>query len=112
MEKTSHKKSRPLLALCNAPNSNAAAAIAKTIVSARLAACVNVLPACRSFYRWRGRLEEAKETPMLIKTTTAKFAALQRAVLAAHPDEVPELIAVNIAAGLPAYLQWLAQETR
>lgn len=85
--------------------------MAGRIVADRLAACVNILPPCQSFYRWQGTLEEAEEVPMLIKTTADCYPALEQAIRAAHPYELPEIVAVPISQGLPAYLAWLAAET-
>ena len=62
-----------LLVLTSLPNAAAAHALAEALVEARLAACVNLLPPCRSVYRWQGKLEEAEEVPLLIKTTTARY---------------------------------------
>lgn len=100
-----------LLILTNLPDEASAHALATTLVSARLAACVNVLAPCRSVYRWQGEIESAKEVPLLIKTTTARYTDLETAIRAAHPYELPEIIAVPIGHGLPAYLDWVAAET-
>ena len=101
-----------LLVLTNLPDHAAAEALAKTLVEQRLAACVNILAACTSVYRWQGRLETASEVPLLIKTTQDRYAALEAAVCAAHPYQLPELIALPIEQGLPDYLAWIATETR
>ncbi|MBK7899847.1 MAG: divalent-cation tolerance protein CutA [Azonexus sp.] len=100
-----------LVVLTNCPDRDSAAAIAREIVEARLAACVNILAPCHSIYRWQGRVDEAEEVPMLIKTTAARYPALEEALRRLHPYEVPEIIALPIASGLPAYLNWLAAET-
>jgi len=101
-----------LLVLTNLPDREAALVLASALIEQRVAACVNVLGACRSVYRWEGRVESAEETPLLIKTTDAAYPALERAILALHPYELPEIIAVPIRCGLPAYLEWVAAETR
>uniref|UniRef100_A0A4W5LGS8 CutA divalent cation tolerance homolog n=1 Tax=Hucho hucho TaxID=62062 RepID=A0A4W5LGS8_9TELE len=75
-----------------------------------LAACVNILAPCRSVYRWQGKVENTTEIPLLIKTTRACYAALAARLLQLHPYEVPEIIAVPLVAGLPAYLTWVATE--
>jgi periplasmic divalent cation tolerance protein len=80
-------------------------------VAGRLAACVSVLAQCRSVYRWQGTIGNATEIPLLIKTTEARYAAVEAAILARHPYELPEILAVPIAHGLPAYLAWVAAET-
>lgn len=98
---------KTLLVICNAPDPECAGLIARTLVSRQLAACVNVLAPCRSVYRWKGAVEEAEEIPLLIKTTTGAYAALEAAILALHPYEVPEIIALDPDRGLPAYLRWV-----
>jgi periplasmic divalent cation tolerance protein len=101
-----------LLVVTNCPDQAAAEALAAALVEERLAACVNILAPCRSVYRWQGAVETADEVPLLIKTTAARYAALEAGIRARHPYEVPEIIALPIAAGLPAYLQWLTDETQ
>ena len=101
----------PLLVLCNTPDTTCAEQIAQMLVERRLAACVNILAPCRSVYRWQGAVEQATEVPLLIKTTTARYAELETAIRSLHPYELPEIIALPITAGLPAYLGWLSQET-
>jgi periplasmic divalent cation tolerance protein len=76
------------------------------------AACVNVLAPCRSVYRWKGAVEEASEVPVLIKTATDRYSDLEAAIRALHPYELPEIIAVGVTTGLPAYLSWVDTETR
>ncbi len=93
----------PLLVLTNLPERAAAE---------RLAACVNILAPCRSVYRWQGAVRHDEEHPMLIKTTAERYPALEQALRAGHPYELPEIIAVPIERGLPAYLQWVAAETK
>lgn len=100
-----------LLVLTNLPDDDSARAVARHLVSARLAACINILAPCRSVYRWEGRIEEAEEVPMLIKTNDECYAALETAIREKHPYELPEIIAVPIDRGLPAYLAWLTTET-
>ena len=78
---------------------------------ARLAACVNILSPCHSVYRWKGVVECADEVPMLIKTTEARYAALEELVRARHPYETPELVALPVTHGLHDYLAWVAAET-
>ncbi|MGB5081233.1 MAG: divalent-cation tolerance protein CutA [Burkholderiales bacterium] len=100
------------LVITNLPDRDSAAKLAQGLVEQRLAACVNVLSPCRSFYRWKGRIEDAEEFPVLIKTTRERYAALETAIRAGHPYELPEIIAVPLTAGLPAYLEWIESETR
>jgi periplasmic divalent cation tolerance protein len=100
-----------LLVLTNLPDAETARALAARLVDQRLAACVNILAPCSSVYRWQGKVEDAAEVPLLIKTTVARYAALEAALRAGHPYELPEIIAVPIAHGLPEYLAWVATET-
>lgn len=82
--------------------------ITRAVVADRLAPCVNILATpVSSVYRWKGRVEHAKETLLLIKTSNKRFAALRAVVSSLHSYEVPELIALPITAGSPAYLRWL-----
>ena len=103
--------SQTLLVLTNLPDDASAQALARSLVSERLAACVNILAPCRSTYRWQGAIENAEETPVLIKTTESRYAALEAAIRARHPYELPEIIAVPVAHGLPEYLSWVDAET-
>ena len=100
-----------LLVLTNLPDAASARALAEHIVSARLAACVNILAPCRSVYRWQGKVEDAEEVPMLIKTSAERYPELEAAIRARHPYELPEIVAVPLSQGLPAYLDWIAAET-
>jgi periplasmic divalent cation tolerance protein len=102
----------PLLILTNLPDVASAEKLAQALIESRAAACVNVLAACRSIYRWQGAVETANEIPLLIKATTANYARVEEIVRAQHPYAVPELIAIPITHGLPAYLDWLAAETK
>ncbi|AAZ98513.1 divalent cation tolerance protein [Thiobacillus denitrificans ATCC 25259] len=101
----------PLLVLTNVPDLASAEKLARALVERRAAACVNLLPGCRSIYRWQGAVETADEIPLLIKTTAAAYAEVEAVVRAQHPYAVPELVAVPITHGLPAYLDWVAKET-
>lgn len=99
------------LVLVNAPPGEADR-IARTIVEARLAACVNVIPSVRSFYVWEGRLTEDTETTLLMKTRTTLVDALTAEIRAIHPYSVPEVIALPLSnQGNPAYLAWVRKET-
>lgn len=95
------------LVLTTAPDREVAERLARTLVEERLAACVNVLPAMQSIYRWKGQIESASEQLLVVKTRTADYAAVEARIRALHPYELPEVIAVPILAGLPAYLAWL-----
>ena len=106
----SSQTGQTLLILTNLPDAAGAQALAAMLVSERLAACVNVLAPCRSVYRWQDAIERADEVPLLIKTTTARYADLEAAIRAAPPYELPEIIAVPIVHGLPESLGWVAAE--
>ena len=101
-----------LLVLTNLPDRAAAERLAERVIDAQLAACVNILAPCRSVYRWKGAVQHEEEHPMLIKTTAERYPALELALRAGHPYELPEIIAVPIERGLPAYLEWVVGETR
>lgn len=103
---------RSLLVLTNLPDRAAAERLAGALIEKRVAACVNILAPCRSVYRWQGKVQQDEEHPILIKTTEQRYAALEAAIRAAHPYELPEIIALPIERGLPAYLDWVAAETK
>ena len=100
-----------LLVISNLPDRASAEKLARVLVDGRLAACVNILSPCRSLYRWKGKVEDAEEFPMLIKTTRERYPQLEAAIRKNHPYELPEIIALQLAAGLPGYLDWVASET-
>ncbi|GHD65560.1 divalent-cation tolerance protein CutA [Jeongeupia chitinilytica] len=99
-----------VVVICNCPDAATADRLATGLLEARLAACVNRLAPVQSIYRWEGRIETAEEVPLLAKTTLAAFPALQLWLAERHPYEVPEIIALPVTAGLPAYLDWLNDE--
>ncbi|RPJ64896.1 MAG: divalent-cation tolerance protein CutA [Acidobacteria bacterium] len=99
-----------LLVLTTWPANADPTAFATTLVEERLAACVNLLPAMDSIYRWQGRVERERERQIIIKTTRGRLEALKLRIHALHPYEVPELLAVPIADGGEAYLAWLAEQ--
>jgi periplasmic divalent cation tolerance protein len=100
-----------LLVLTNLPDRGAAERLADALIAQHLAACVNILAPCRSVYRWKDVVQHDEEHPLLIKTTRERYGALEQALRERHPYELPEIIAVPIERGLPAYLDWLAAET-
>lgn len=103
---------RTLLVLTNLPDRAAAERLADALIEKRVAACVNILAPCRSVFRWKGATQREEEHPMLVKTTAERYPALEAAIRAGHPYELPEIIAVPIEHGLPAYLAWVDAETR
>ena len=100
-----------LLVITNLPDRESARQLAERLVGGRVAACVNILSPCESVYRWQGEVETAGEIPVLIKTLRAHYGKVERTIRQCHPYELPEIIAVPIADGLPGYLAWLAAET-
>lgn len=98
------------LALTTCADQGSAEALAETLLEQHLAACVTILPGARSLYRWQGRVEYEAELVLLIKTRTDRFEALRACLLEHHPYELPELIAVPIESGSPAYLNWINQQ--
>jgi periplasmic divalent cation tolerance protein len=102
---------RALLVFTNLPDRAAAERLAGVLVEQRVAACVNILAACHSVYRWKGAVQREEEHPLLIKTTEDRYPALEAAIRAAHPYELPEIVAVPIERALPAYLDWVAAQT-
>jgi len=95
------------IVLTTCPDVASAERIARALVEERLAACVNILPPMRSIYRWKGKIENASEQLLVIKSAVARFPAIRDRLRALHPYELPEIIAVPIADGLPEYLAWL-----
>jgi periplasmic divalent cation tolerance protein len=96
------------IVLSTFPNPEKAAEIGRVLVDEQLAACVNIIPQVRSIYRWEGAVQDDSETLAIIKTTAERFDDLAARVTALHPYQVPELIALPITEGLPAYLAWLS----
>jgi periplasmic divalent cation tolerance protein len=99
-----------LLVITNCPDGDVAETIARALIEQRLAACVNILSPCRSVYEWRGKVCTEVEVPLLIKTTPACYPALEATIRQLHAYELPEIVAVNIAQGLPDYLNWVASQ--
>ena len=103
---------RVLVVFTNLPDRAAAEKLAATLIESRLAACVNIHAPCSSVYRWKGAVQHDEEHPMLIKTTPERYPALEAAIRAGHPYELPEILAVPAVPGLPAYMDWVENETR
>jgi periplasmic divalent cation tolerance protein len=100
-----------LLVFTTLPDAASAEKLARQLIEARAAACVNQLALCTSTYRWEDNIETATEVPLLIKTTKEAYPHLEKLIREAHPYELPEIIAVPVTAGLPAYLDWISKET-
>lgn len=100
-----------LLVLTTCPDPGTASSIARALVEERLAACVNRLDGIASTYRWQDETREDTECLLLIKTSAHTFERLAERIRALHPYELPELIAVPVERGLPAYLRWMTEAT-
>ena len=98
------------LVYCTFPNATEAEQVARALVESQLAACVNIVGAVRSVYRWKGEVCSEEECMIIAKTTAARFAELKTKLLALHSYDCPEIVAVNIDDGHEAYLQWIAEE--
>lgn len=97
--------------LCTCPDEDTAFELARGLVEAGLAACVNILPEIRSVFRWQGEVQSEAETLMVIKTSDGRYAELESWLVSNHPYDVPEVLALPVGGGLGAYLDWVAEET-
>ena len=102
---------RHVVVLVTCPTRRVGVRIAEGVVQQKLAACVNLIPGLTSIFVWQGKRERCQEVLLVIKTTARRFRALERAVRAAHPYTVPEIIALPILAGHRPYLRWIGQST-
>lgn len=100
------------LILTTAPDADIANHLAHQLVESGLAACVKQLAPCQSTYRWQGQIERTTEIPLIIMSDDSRYAELESWLKAAHPYDLPEIIAIPCAQGLPAYLGWVAESTR
>ena len=99
-----------IVVLSTCASGEEAARIARALVEKKLAACVNVLPAVRSFYRWKGAIEDEQESLLVIKSSRPLFDQLRAEIEKLHSYEVPEVVAVPIVDGSEGYLEWLDRE--
>jgi periplasmic divalent cation tolerance protein len=97
----------PWVVLVTTPDVATGVELGRQLVDERLAACVNVVPGVTSIFRWEGKREESAEALLLIKTGPERYAALERRVLELHPYTVPEVLALPVQAGAPAYVRWV-----
>lgn len=100
-----------ILVISNLPDRDSAIRLAELLISRGQAACVNVLAPCTSIYHWQDKTESAEEVPVFVKTSRTKYPDVERTIKAHHPYELPEIIQVPIAGGLPSYLEWISKET-
>ncbi|HNW78002.1 MAG TPA: divalent-cation tolerance protein CutA [Candidatus Competibacteraceae bacterium] len=104
-------QSPPLVMYCSCPDLATAERIATCVVGERLAACVNIVPGLISIYRWQGAVQRDSELLLILKTASTLYPRLEARLRELHPYQVPEIIALPIQAGLPAYLDWIAAST-
>lgn len=112
---TSRSATRPpgaFVVLCTAPDAEVAATLARSLVTQRLAACVNVVPGLTSHYHWDGRLQEDAELLLLAKTDAGRVEALIAAIEHEHPYECPEAVALPVQRGSARYLDWIGRSLR
>jgi periplasmic divalent cation tolerance protein len=100
-----------LVVLATVADPETGAALAKTLVDERLAACVQVIPGGTSIYRWQGALYTEPQVQLIIKTSSDAWPSLRSRWMVLHGDEVPELLALPVSDGLPAYMNWLKEST-
>ncbi len=98
--------------LITAPDAETGARLAHSLVEERLAACANLVPGVRSIYRWEGRVEDSEEVLLVVKTRAERIDALAARVCELHPYDVPEVIALPVAGGSRAYLEWVREASR
>jgi len=101
-----------IIVFCTCADEPSAERIATALVEEHLAACVNRISGVASTYRWQGKICHDNECLLLIKTTRERFDALRERIVELHPYELPEVIAVDIALGLPRYLHWIERQTQ
>ena len=105
------EESRIVIVLTMLPDRQSATHLATLLVEQRLAACVNILSECTSVYRWKGNIETATEVPLMIKASVRAYAELAQKIRAHHPYELPEIVSLPVAGGLPAYLDWVMTQS-
>ena len=98
-----------LVVLTTVASADEGEAIARALVQERLAACVNVVRGVRSFFFWEGRLQEDDETLLLVKTRRERYGELEARIRSLHSYSVPEILALAVEAGLPAYVEWVRE---
>ena len=100
------------VALCTCDSLTTAKKLAELVVSQKLAACVNILPAVHSIYTWNNKIEQSEEVLMIIKTQSNLVEDLKQAIVSNHPYDVPEFICLEITEGHQPYLNWLSASTQ
>ena len=100
-----------ILVITQMPDRESALVLARSLVESRVAACVSIGAPVDSLYHWRGKIETAQETPVVVKTQPSRYRDVEAAIRAKHPYELPEIVAVPVVDGLAPYLQWISDET-
>jgi len=100
-----------LIVITTVPDEYLAVKITESLLQQRLAACVHALPIGWSRYRWQGNIETSAEITLFIKSTASRYPALEADIKRLHPYDVPEILALPVSTGLPAYLRWIMNET-
>ena len=100
-----------ILILTQMPDRASAQSLARSLVEARLAACVRIGAPVESLYHWHGQIETAQEVPLVVKTRAERYRDVEAAIRARHPYELPEILAVPVVDGLARYVDWIADET-
>ncbi|SRR5581483_191438 len=103
---------RYAIVFVTAPDIKTARQLARAVLTARLAACVNLLPGVESHYWWRNKIESGKEILLVIKTSRARLAALERLIIAKHPYDTPEFVVLPLAGGIARYLKWISDSVK
>ena len=109
---TKPQPAKPQIVLNTCPDQETAQDIASQLVELQLAACINIIPGIESIYRWQDQVESATECLLIIKTQSDCYTELEATIKSLHPYELPEVVAVSIEAGLPAYLDWINNNTK
>ena len=100
-----------ILILTQMPDRASAQSLARSLVEARLAACVSIGAPVESLYHWHGQIETAEEIPLVVKTRVERYRDVETAIRSQHPYELPEILAVPVVDGLARYIDWVADET-
>lgn len=101
-----------LVVLVTVPNKDVGSELAHKLIDSQLAACVNIVPALTSVYRWKGKVETAEECLLIIKTVSDRFSALEKKIISEHPYQTPEIVGLPTHSVFEDYAQWVAAETR
>ncbi len=101
-----------IIVLTTLPDETMARNLAQELIKSQVAACINIMPRMRSIYTWKGKIEEGGEHLLMIKTRAERYSAIEQAIRAQHPYELPEIIATPISHGLPEYLNWIDENSQ